>query len=56
MGRSKVSTNLDPWERPDSKPPTKEHTGAGRKSWHTCSRGLLCLPSVREDTPKPVET
>ena len=28
IGRTTVSTNLDPWELPETKPPTKEHTWA----------------------------
>ena len=31
IGRSSVSTNLDPWQLPEIKPPTKEHTWAGLK-------------------------
>jgi hypothetical protein len=30
--RPTVSTNLDSWELPETKPPTKEHTRAGLKS------------------------
>ena len=26
IGRPTVSTNLDPWELPETEPPTKEHT------------------------------
>jgi hypothetical protein len=26
IGRSAVSTNLDPWELPDTEPPTRQHT------------------------------
>ena len=29
IGRPTVSTNLDPWELPETEPPTKEHTQAG---------------------------
>ena len=29
IGRPTVSTNLNPWELPETKPPTKEHTWAG---------------------------
>jgi hypothetical protein len=29
IGRSRVSTNPDPSELPETKPPTKEHTWAG---------------------------
>ena len=31
-GRTTVSTNLDPWELPETEPPTKEHTQAGLRS------------------------
>jgi hypothetical protein len=29
IGRPTVSTNQDPWELPETKPPTKEHMWAG---------------------------
>ena len=29
IGRPTVSTNLDPWELPETEPPTKEHTWKG---------------------------
>ena len=29
VGRTTVATNLDHWELPETKPPTKEHTWAG---------------------------
>ena len=29
IGRKTVSTNLDPWELPETKPPTKELTWSG---------------------------
>jgi hypothetical protein len=29
IGRSTISTNPDPWELAESKPPAKEHTWAG---------------------------
>ena len=29
IGRTTVSTNPDPWELPETKPPTKEHTWRG---------------------------
>jgi hypothetical protein len=29
IGRTKVSTNLDPWELPETELPTKEHTWGG---------------------------
>ena len=32
IGRPTVSTNLDPWELPETEPPTKEHTQAGLRS------------------------
>ena len=31
IGRPLVSTNLEPWELPETKPPTKVHTWAGPK-------------------------
>ena len=33
IGRPTVSTNLDPWELPETKPPTKEHAWAGLRPW-----------------------
>jgi hypothetical protein len=29
IGRPTLSTNLEPWELPETKPPFKEHTRAG---------------------------
>jgi hypothetical protein len=29
VGRSTVSTKLDPWHLPETKPPTQEHTWVG---------------------------
>jgi hypothetical protein len=29
IGRTEVSSNPDPWELPETNPPTKEHTWAG---------------------------
>ena len=29
VGRTTISTNSDPWELSETKPPTKEHTQAG---------------------------
>ena len=31
-GKPTESTNLDPWELPETEPPTKEHTQAGLRS------------------------
>ena len=61
IGRPTVSTNPDPWECSETKPPTKEHTWAGLWSlasglWHIYHRGLPCPASVEEDVPKPVDT
>ena len=36
IGRPTLSTNPDPWELPETKPPTKEHTWAG-------PRPLACM-------------
>jgi hypothetical protein len=43
-----VLNNLDPWEFPETKPPTKE--------LYTRSRGLPCLVSVGKDVLIPVDT
>jgi hypothetical protein len=56
IGRTTVLTNLDPWELPETKPLTKEHTWAGPWHQHICSRGLPCLASVGKDSLNPVET
>ena len=62
IGRTTVSTNLDPWELPDTEPPTKEHIWIGLSHsvqtyvQHICSRGLPCLASVGENVPNPFET
>ena len=32
IGRPTVSTNQDPWELPETKPPTKEHTWTGPRT------------------------
>ena len=50
IGRPTVSTNLDPWELPETEPPTKEHTQAGLRPWGICSRRLPSLASEGEDT------
>jgi hypothetical protein len=34
-GRPTMSTNLDPWEVPETEPPTKRHTRAGPRLLHT---------------------
>ena len=57
IGRPTVSTNLDPWELPETKPPTKEHTWAG--PWppaHTQQRTDCLVWPQWEDEPNPVET
>jgi hypothetical protein len=41
-----MSTNLKPWELPETEPPTKEHTQVGPKLPPICSIGLPCLVSV----------
>ena len=41
IGRTTVSTNLDPWELPETKPPTKEHTWAGPWPSHMKQRTAL---------------
>ena len=51
--RPTVSTNLDPWELPETEPPTN---GLVSGPWHIWSRGTLCLASVGEDAPNLVET
>ena len=56
IGRPTISTNTDPWELPETKPPTKEHTQGGLMAWHICSRRLPCQGSVAEDVSNPVET
>lgn len=64
IGRTRVSTNLDPWELPENtkkvggKPPTKEHTQARlglSPPPPPCRRRLTCLASVGEDAPNPIE-
>ena len=51
--RPAVSTNLDPWELPDTEPPTRQHAGASQiPAPDTYSRGLPDLASVGEDTSK----
>lgn len=54
--RPKVPTNLEPWEQPEIKPQTKQHTRAGPRPRHICSRGLACLASVIEEASDPIET
>jgi hypothetical protein len=54
-GITTASTNLDPSELPETKPPTKEHTWVS--PWpNTCSRGLSCLFSMGEVMSNPIET
>jgi hypothetical protein len=47
-GRPAMSTNLNPWELPETEPPIKDHTGLVQGPWHIRSRGLPCLASVEE--------
>jgi hypothetical protein len=59
LGRSTVSTNLDPGDLPVTMSPTKEHTQAGlRCSFpHIHSRALTALPGpVGKDGLNPIET
>jgi hypothetical protein len=51
-----VSTNPDPLELPETKPPTEEYSGLIYGPQHLCNRGLPCLASVGEDVPNLVET
>jgi hypothetical protein len=45
IGRPTVSTNLDPWELPETKPPTKEHTQADLRQPATdLGKGCLVWP------------
>ena len=55
LGRSAVSTNLDPRELAETEPQTKCTKGWSEDP-DTCSRGLLGLASVGEDAPNPRET
>ena len=59
IGRPTVSTNLDSWELPETKPPTKSICRLVRRHssplWHISSRGLPCLVSVGDDVPNPIE-
>ena len=58
-----MSTNLDPFEFPETKPPTKEqNTGwSDLPSFpipqppHICGRGMPCLALVGQEAPNPVE-
>jgi hypothetical protein len=51
-----VSTNLDPWELPETEPPTNGHPGAGPRPPGRCNRGLLCLTLLGEDASNSEET
>jgi hypothetical protein len=55
IGRPVVLTNQDPWELPDSEPPTRQHTAAGPSFPQTSiySRGLPSLASLGKDAPNP---
>lgn len=53
-GRPKVSTNLDPWQLPETKLPT--NTGTRLRSLaHVQQRATLPGLSVEEDMPNPAE-
>jgi hypothetical protein len=51
--RPTVSTNLDPWGLPGTKPPTK---GLAWDPWHISIREQPCLASVGKDVPNPIDT
>jgi hypothetical protein len=51
-----VSTNLDPSEHLETKPPTKEQMGWPEVPGTYVAEGLPCLASVGEDVPNLVET
>ena len=46
--RPTMSTNLEPWDQPETEPPTKGHAGAGLRP-PANSRGLPCVASAGED-------
>jgi hypothetical protein len=50
-----VSTNPKPWELIESHQSKIIH-GLVSGPRHICSRGLLCLTSVGDDGPNPIET
>ena len=52
-GRPAFSTNLDPWELPDTGPPSRQQTQADMRPQYIHSRGLPGLASVRKDSPNP---
>lgn len=54
IGRTRVSTNLDPWELPETKPP-KSIIRLVQGPQYICSKGLPFLASVGEYAPNPVE-
>ena len=58
IGRPTVSTNLDPWELPETKPPTKEQTWSSSRSLAGAhvKKGWPFLASVGKVVPNPVET
>jgi hypothetical protein len=53
--RPTASSNLYPWEILETKLPTKEHTQAGPRPQHICSRGLPYLASVEQNASNPIE-
>jgi hypothetical protein len=52
LERSRISTNLNPWEITETKATTKELVLGPQ---NICSRGLPCLYSMGEDAHSPVE-
>ena len=58
VGRSAVSTNLEPRDLSDTEPPNRHHTPADMRPPHThiYSGGLLGLALEREDAPNFLET
>jgi hypothetical protein len=55
IGRPTVPTNLDPWESRRLSHQPKSMNGLVWGPRHICSRELLCLASVGENVPNPVE-
>jgi hypothetical protein len=54
-GRPAVSTNLNPWQLPETKLTPKSIHGLVQGPRHLCSRGLPCLASVGQDAPNSAE-
>jgi hypothetical protein len=55
-GGPAVSINLNPQNLSNTGSSTRHHTQVIWGPQHTYSRGLLCLASVKDDTPNPQET